>query len=128
MIIKTVRYVIKSYNGNIIFFKKMGVFISWKVVSEKLLSKLSCVCLPLEKLVNEKYFPVKGKFDLIFVKVFSFYFGQKTLSKSCEKFKISYYLLIISNLIFTLWLLYILFESFYFQIHLLKFDLIWFLY
>jgi len=106
----------------------MGVFISWKVVSEKLLSKLSCVCLPLEKLVNEKHFPVKEKFSLIFTKVFSFYFGQKTLSKSCEKFKISYYLLIISNLIFTLWLLYILFESFYFQIHLLKFDLIWFLY
>jgi hypothetical protein len=41
-----------------------------KVVSRKPLSKLSCVCLPLEKLVNEKHFPVKGKFGLVFRKVF----------------------------------------------------------
>jgi hypothetical protein len=31
-------------------------FIFWKS-----LSKLLCVCLPLEKLVNGKYFPVNGK-------------------------------------------------------------------
>jgi len=70
------------------------VFVSQKVVSEKPVSKISYVCLPLEKLVNEKYFPVnekhfpiKGKFSLVFRKVFSFYFGRKTLSGSCEKFK-----------------------------------------
>jgi uncharacterized protein YpbB len=70
------------------------MFVSWKVVSGKPLSKLSCVCLSLEKLVNEKYFsvnekhfPVKEKFGLVFRKVFSFYFGWKTLSRSCEKFK-----------------------------------------
>jgi hypothetical protein len=64
------------------------------VVFWKLLSKLFCVCLPLEKLVNrkhfpvnEKYFPVKGKFGLVFRKVFSFYFRRKTLSGSCEKFR-----------------------------------------
>jgi hypothetical protein len=64
------------------------------VVSEKSLSKLSCVCLPLEKLVNEKYFsvnekhfPVKGKFGFVSRKVFSFYFGRETLSGSCEKFR-----------------------------------------
>jgi hypothetical protein len=46
------------------------------------------------KLVNEKYFPVnrkhfpvKEKFSLISRKVFFFYFGRKTLSRSCEKFK-----------------------------------------
>jgi len=36
------------------------------------------------------YYPgvlISGKFDLVFRKVFSFYFGWKTLSKSCEKFK-----------------------------------------
>ena len=43
--------------------------------NEKLFSKLSCVCLTLEKLVNGKHFPVKGKF------------GRKTLSGSCEKFR-----------------------------------------
>jgi hypothetical protein len=49
--------------------------------------------LPLEKLVNEKqflinekYFPVKGKFGLVSKKVFFFYFGRKTLFESCEKF------------------------------------------
>jgi len=54
---------------------------------EKSLSKLSCVCLLLGKLVNGKHFHVKGKFSLIFRKVFSFYFEQKTLSKSYEKFR-----------------------------------------
>ena len=44
----------------------LAVFVFRKVVS-----KLSCVCLPLEKLVNEKHFPVKGKFSLYFRKVFS---------------------------------------------------------
>ena len=52
-------------------FFLLAVFVFWKVVSRKLLSKLSCVCLPLEKLVNGKHFPVKGKFGLVFRKVFS---------------------------------------------------------
>jgi hypothetical protein len=47
------------------------MFVSWKVVSGKPLSKLSCICLPLEKLVNGKHFPVKGKFGLVSRKVFS---------------------------------------------------------
>jgi hypothetical protein len=49
----------------------LAVFVFRKVVSGKSLSKLSCVCLPLEKLVNGKHFPVKGKFGLVFRKVFS---------------------------------------------------------
>jgi hypothetical protein len=38
-------------------------------------------------LVNEKHFSFKEKFGLIFMKVFSFSFGRKTLSRSCEKFR-----------------------------------------
>jgi hypothetical protein len=57
------------------------------MVSGKPLSKLSCVCLPLEKLVNEKHFPVKGKFGLVFRKVFSWKIWAETLSGSCEKFR-----------------------------------------
>jgi hypothetical protein len=53
----------------------------------KSFSKLSCACLSLEKLVNVKDFPVKEKFGLVSRKVFSFYFGRKTLSGSCEKFR-----------------------------------------
>jgi hypothetical protein len=49
----------------------LAVFVFRKVVSGKPLSKLSCICLPLEKLVNGKHFPVKGKFGLVFRKVFS---------------------------------------------------------
>jgi hypothetical protein len=71
-----------------------GAFVSRKVVSGKPLFKLSCVCLSLEKLVNgkhfpvnEKHFPIKEKFDLVSKKVFSFYFGRKTLSGSCEKIR-----------------------------------------
>jgi len=37
------------------------MFVSRKVVFGKPLSKLSCVCLPLGKLVNGKYFPVNRK-------------------------------------------------------------------
>jgi hypothetical protein len=43
--------------------------------------------LPLEKLINGKHFSVKEKFSLVSRKVFFFYFGQKTLSRSCEKFR-----------------------------------------
>ena len=49
----------------------LAVFVFRKVISGKSLSKLSCVCLPLEKLVNGKHFPVKGKFSLVCRKVFS---------------------------------------------------------
>jgi hypothetical protein len=63
------------------------VFVSREVVSGKPVSKLSCVCLSLEKLVNGKHFTVKGKFGLVSRKVFSFYFERKTLSRSYEKFK-----------------------------------------
>jgi hypothetical protein len=52
-------------------FFLLAVFVFRKVISGKLLSKLSCICLPLEKLVNGKHFPVKGKFGLVFRKVFS---------------------------------------------------------
>jgi len=95
------------------------------VVSEKSFFKFSCVCLPLEKLVNEKHFHVKEKFGLILRKVFFFYFGRKTLSRSCEKFK---------NII--LFVDYVKFgphtfdcyifclNLFFLQIHPLKFDLI----
>jgi hypothetical protein len=76
------------------WFINKTVFVFWKIVSGKSLSKLSCVCLPLEKLVNGKYFqvngkhfPIKGKFGFVFRKVFSFYFGRKILSGSCEKFR-----------------------------------------
>jgi hypothetical protein len=63
------------------------VFIFWKVVSGKPLSKLFYVCLPLEKLINGKHFSVKEKLGLVSRKVFSFYFGRKTLSESYEKFR-----------------------------------------
>jgi len=63
------------------------MFVFLKIVSEKLFFKFSCVCLSLEKLINKKYFPIKEKFGLVFKKVFSFYFGRKILSGSCEKFR-----------------------------------------
>jgi hypothetical protein len=47
------------------------MFVFRKVVSGKSLSKLSCVCLPLGKLVNGKHFQVKEKFGLVSRKVFS---------------------------------------------------------
>jgi hypothetical protein len=46
------------------------MFVSRNSLSGKLFSKLSCICLPLEKLVNGKHFPVKEKFGLVSRKVF----------------------------------------------------------
>jgi len=79
--------------------------------------------LSLEKLINRKHFPIKGKFDLVFRKVFSLYFRGGKLFRSCEKFR---------NIIlftdynkfglqtFDCYIFY--FESFFFQFHPLEFD------
>jgi len=52
-------------------FSLLAVFVFRKVVFGKPFSKLSCICLPLGKLVNGKHFSVKEKFSLVFRKVFS---------------------------------------------------------
>jgi hypothetical protein len=103
------------------------VFVFWKVVSGKSLSKLPCVCLSLEKLVNGKHFPVKEKFGLVFRKVFSFYFGLKILSGSCEKFR---NVIFFADYIkfgprtFDCYFIYILFWIFVFQFYPLEFNYI----
>jgi hypothetical protein len=51
--------------------KTKAMFVSRNLFSGKSLSKLYCVCLTLEKLVNGKHFPVKEKFGLVSRKVFS---------------------------------------------------------
>ena len=63
---------------NSIYLLIKAMFVSRNSFSRKPLSKLSCVCLPLGKLVNEKHFPVnrkhfpvKEKFDLVSRKMFS---------------------------------------------------------
>jgi hypothetical protein len=76
----------------------------------KIISNFFYIFLSLKKLVNEKYFSVKEKFRLIFRKVFSFYLGGKHFLEIVKKLKMSYYLLIISNLILKLFIvIYILF-------------------
>ena len=80
------------------------MFVSRKIVFGKLFSKLSCICLPLEKVVNgkhfpvkekhfpvnEKHFPIKEKFYLVFRKVFSllavFVFWKVVSGKPLFKF------------------------------------------
>jgi hypothetical protein len=92
------------------------VFVFQKVVSGKSLSKLSCVCLPLEKLVNGKHFSVKEK-------CFPFILDRKHFQEVVKKLEISYYLLIISNLVLKLFItIYILFWIFFFQFHPLEFN------
>ena len=81
------------------------MFVSRIVVSGKPLSKLSCIYLPLEKLVNEKYFSVSsqrkiwlGFQESVFLKTL----GRKHFLKVMKNLEISYYLLIISNLVLKL--------------------------
>jgi len=63
------------------------IFFFQNLFFRKSLSKLSCICLPLEKLVNEKNFPVKKNLAWFPGKCFPEKFGQKTLFRSCEKFR-----------------------------------------
>ena len=92
--------------------------------SGKPLSKLSCVCLSLEKLGNGKHFPIKGNFGLVSRKVFSFYFGRKTFFESYEKFR---KIILFADYIkfgpqtFDCYI-YILFSIFVFQFHPLEFN------
>ena len=63
-----------QYEGNFGLIKwglNKAMFVSRKVVSGKSLSKLSCVCLPFQKLVNRKHFPVNEKYFLVNKKYFS---------------------------------------------------------
>ena len=81
---------IEELRGGIFYELRMRtktVFVFWKVVFKKISSNFFCICLLLEKLVNKKHFLVKEKFSLISRKMFFFYFGRKTLSGSCEKFR-----------------------------------------
>jgi len=96
----------------------------------KLFSKLPCICLPLKKLVNrkyflisEKYFIVKEKFGLIFIKIFFFYFERKILFESCEKFRNVILFLIITNLILKL-LIHIYIYIYFFCFEYLFFNFI----
>jgi hypothetical protein len=93
------------------------------VVFWKSLPKLYCICLSLEKLVNEKHFLVKEKFDLVYRKMFFFYFGRKTLSGSCEKFRnvilFAYYIKF-SPQTFNCYIYFVL--NIFFQFHHLEFD------
>ena len=95
-------------------------------------------CLLLKKLingkhfsVNKKYFSVKEKFGLVSRKVFFFILDGKHFPKVVKNLKISYYLLIISNLVLKLLIyiyiytyihIYILFCIFVFQFHSLEFN------
>lgn len=55
----------------ILIFYTKAIFVSRNSLYKKLLFKFFCVCLPLEKLINEKHFSVKEKFSLVSRKVFS---------------------------------------------------------
>jgi hypothetical protein len=86
-----------------------GAFVSRKVVSGKPLSKLSCVCLPLEKLVNGKHFrstknTFQSKKNLAWFpgKYFPFILDGKHFLEVVKNLEMSYYVPIISNLILKL--------------------------
>ena len=62
-----------------------AMFVSRKVVFGKPLSKLFYVCLPLEKLVNGKHFPVNGKHFLVNGKIW-FGFQESVFPFGCVCF------------------------------------------
>ena len=80
--------------------------------------------MPLGKLVNGKHFPVKEKFGLVFRNVFFFFIlDGKHFSEVVKKLEMSYYLLIISNLVLKLLIaIYIFFWIFVFQFYPFEFN------
>ena len=95
------------------------------MIFEKLFFKFFYICLSLEKLVNEKHFPVNEKHfpvkkNLVWFsgKCFSFIFCGKHFLKVVKNLEMSYYLPIISNLVKSF--IYILFRIFVFQFHPLE--------
>jgi hypothetical protein len=79
-----------------------ALFVWWKVVFKKLLSKLFCICLSLEKLVNEKHFLIKEKFDLVSRKVF--FFSRKHFPEVVKNlvFKLLIAIYFVLNFIFSI--------------------------
>jgi hypothetical protein len=100
------------------------------LIFKKLFYKFFYVYLSLEKLVNGKYFPVKknifqSKENLAWFleKCFPFILDGKHFPEVVKNLEMSYYLLIISNLVLKLLIaIYILFWIFVFQFHPLKFN------
>jgi hypothetical protein len=76
-------------------YESKAMFVFWNSFSGKLLSKLSCVCLPLGKLVNRKHFPVNGEHFPVNGK--HFLVNEKYFSVK-EKFGL------VSRKVFSLWL------------------------
>jgi len=68
----------------------------------KIIFLIFYICLSLKILINEKHFLIKKIFDLVFKKNFLFILGEKYFLKVVKKLEISYYLLIISNLVLKL--------------------------
>jgi len=88
----------------------------------KQLSKFFYICFLLEKL-SRKYFSVKKKIYLVFIKIFFFILNGKHFFKIVENSKISYYLIIILNLFFKFSFAIYFILNFFFQLHPLKFDI-----
>jgi hypothetical protein len=63
----------------------------WKVIFLKLFFKYFWIYLLLKNINQQKilfdHFLIKKKFNLVFIKIFFFYFERKTFSGSCEKFR-----------------------------------------
>ena len=78
------------------------MFVFQNLFFKKLFFKFSCVCLPLKKLDNEKHFPVKKTLAWFQESVFLKNLGGKHFSKVVKNLEMSYYLLIISNLVLKL--------------------------
>jgi hypothetical protein len=78
------------------------MFVSRKMVFRKPFSKLFYVCLSLEKLVNEKHFRSMKNLAWFSVKYFPFILGEKHFPEVVKNLEMSYYLLIISNLVLKL--------------------------
>jgi len=84
----------------------------------KIIFKFFCIYLSFKKLIN-----VKEKFGLVFRKVFFFFSGRKYFIKVVKKLEISYYLLIITNLIVKLLIaIYFVLNFFFLQFHSLEFN------
>jgi len=79
-----------------------AMFVSWNSLSGKPLSKLSCVCLSLRKLVNGKHFPVNGEYFPVNGEHFPV--NEKHFSVNEKHFPVKEKFGLVSRKVFSLWL------------------------
>jgi hypothetical protein len=104
--------------------KNQGIVYLTEIDFLKIIFQTFCVYIPLKKLINRKHFSIELKFGLVFMEVFSFYFGHKIFFRSCEKIRNIILFVNYNRFGLQTFDLYIFYFEFFLKFHPLEFNII----